>query len=188
LLLLLLVQSPGSWLHIVNWQGPGVQLASVLLVCEDCWRDSASIPQTPAGVAAVADKWPRLASGGGVAVGNVNNATAPSWLEAVGDKETLAPALLYINANISLQPSRFANGNVDILRPLTLLGLSSVNTSVDFQMGVNQLDLTSSPRGSVNFTSLVLENNGYGDTQSSQYAAPFSVQGILNVWAVQFDR
>jgi hypothetical protein len=175
-------------LHILNWQAPGVQLASVLLVCEDCWRDAASILPTPAAVAAAADKWPRLRAGGGVAVGNVNNATAPAWLEAVGGKDTPTPALLYITANISLQPARFAGGSVDVLRPLNLLGLSSVNTSVDWQMGVNQIDLTGGPQGSVNFTCLLLENNGYGDAQSSQYAAPFSVQGILNAWPVMFDR
>jgi hypothetical protein len=102
---------------------------------------------------------------------------------------TPLPLLVYLASNVSLgmHPPLPAQG-VLIKRPVVFVGLLSVITSIDFEMVVNQLNVTGSPYSNTTFVGLVLENLAPGDVVTSAVASPLSIAITNNLWAVYFNR
>jgi hypothetical protein len=126
----------------------------------------------------------------------------PLLLEAAATP-TPAPLLLFLTSNVTLGAPPVALGatGYTVARPVYLVGLVSTPTSVDFQMVVNQVNLTSQALDQVNAAGssdnswarvylihLALENLGYGDVASARKAGAFSLLVSGNVWPLVFDR
>lgn len=119
----------------------------------------------------------------------VTNATLVPSLVLYSGVTTQQPLLVYVSSNVSLgaNPPLPASG-VPVRRPLILVGLQSLITSIDLEMVVNQLNETGSHYSNVTFVGLVLENIAPGDAVTSVMAAPFSVTISNNVWAAYYNR
>lgn len=117
------------------------------------------------------------------------NSSLVSALVSQAAKVTAQPLLVYITTNVSIGVSpKPPSGGIAINRPVVLVGLQTLPTSVDFQMVVNQLNATGSNYSNVTFIGLVLENLAGGDSISSAVAAPLSIAISNNVWAVNANR
>jgi hypothetical protein len=81
-----------------------------------------------------------LAARPGCNTRTVDNATLVRTLLRDASIATPQPLLVRITSNVTLGPG--LNGSLPIRRPVLLLGLASVPTSVDFGMVVNQLNVT----------------------------------------------
>eukprot|EP00882_Tetradesmus_deserticola_P018865 GHRQ01020267.1.p1 GENE.GHRQ01020267.1~~GHRQ01020267.1.p1 ORF type:complete len:154 (-),score=54.63 GHRQ01020267.1:116-577(-) len=102
---------------------------------------------------------------------------------------TPQPLLVFITTNVSLGVNpALPPGGLQFNRPVLLVGLQSVVTSVDFGMVVNQLNLTRSIYSNLTIVGLVLENLAPGDAVTSAIAAPFSIAIINNLWAAYYNR
>jgi hypothetical protein len=102
---------------------------------------------------------------------------------------TPQPLLVFITTNVSLGAlPPLPPGGLKFNRPVLLVGLQSLVTSVDFEMVVNQLNLTGSKYSNVTFVGLVLENIAPGDAATSVVAAPFSIAISNNLWAAYYNR
>jgi hypothetical protein len=117
-----------------------------------------------------------------------NNTLVPA-LKAHAAILTPQPLLVFITTNVSLgmHPPLPSEG-LHFNRPVVLVGLQSAVTSVDFEMVVNQLNLTGSKYSNVTFVGLVLENIAPGDAATSVVAAPFSIAISNNLWAAYYNR
>lgn len=133
------------------------------------------------------------AAAGDFAVANclvaATNASLVAALLPAAAVVTPAPLLVYITSNVTLGVHpRLPAGGVVVRRPVVFVGLASLPTSLDFEMVVNQLNLTTSALANTTFVGLVLENLAPGDSVSSAMAAPFSITVTNNVWAVLYNR
>ncbi|KAI8470186.1 MAG: hypothetical protein J3K34DRAFT_521543 [Monoraphidium minutum] len=119
----------------------------------------------------------------------VTNATLVPLLLAHARADTAAPLLVYLASNVSLgsHPRLPARG-VPVRRPLVIVGLQSLVTSIDLEMQVNQLNEAAGRRANVTFAGVVLENLAPGDAATSVVASPFSIAVVNNVWAAYYNR
>jgi hypothetical protein len=117
------------------------------------------------------------------------NATLVPALTLHAGALSRAPLLVYVASNVSLglAPPLPASGVV-VRRPLVIVGLQSLVTSVDLGMVVNQLNETGSPYSNVTFVGLALENCAPGDAGSAIVAGPFSIAISNNLWAASYNR
>lgn len=136
---------------------------------------------------------PGFSAGPALTVNNclllTTNTTLLPALRSHAAVATPVPLLVYLTSNVTigLQPPLPAYG-IQIKRPVVFVGLQSLDTSIDFQMVVNQLNLTGSPYSNTTFVGTVLENLAAGDTVTSAVAAPFSIAVSNNLWAVYYNR
>lgn len=112
----------------------------------------------------------------------------------IADNTTLVPLLTAQGGVASrrmllvlLQDNTTLINRVTLRRPVAMVGLASVVTSIDFQMVVNQIDLVS-PTAALLFNGVVLENNAPGDVTSALTAAPYSVLTPTCVWSIYCPR
>jgi hypothetical protein len=99
---------------------------------------------------------------------------------------TSVPFLMYLSGNISFSSALLKVRVLPVNRPLLVVGLSTDNTSIDFGMEVNTLQL--GPLGSITLNQVILENLAPGDGRSVELAGPYDVQLTYLMWAVAFDR
>ena len=162
----------------------------------DRWTDGASFVhvqsfESPDGRTGLRSVGVLLAAGAGAAPANVAGGAAGATnvaraLEAAAGAATPAPLLVYVAANASLGAR--APAGIAIRRPVVLVGLQSLPTSLDFMMDVNQLNETGSRTANLTFVGLALENLAPGDADTSAVAAPFSIAVTNNVWAAFYNR
>ncbi|WIA15144.1 hypothetical protein OEZ85_001831 [Tetradesmus obliquus] len=161
-----------SFLYVHEWADGRTQLSGVGLLLQ--------AQQRPASPAAPAVKNCITAA--------TNNTLVPSLMVQAAIV-TPQPLLVFITTNVTLgtRPPLPPEG-LQFNRPVVLVGLQSAVTSVDFEMVVNQLNLTGSKYSNVTFVGLVLENIAPGDAATSVVAAPFSIAISNNLWAAYYNR
>eukprot|EP00878_Enallax_costatus_P031578 GHUV01034538.1.p1 GENE.GHUV01034538.1~~GHUV01034538.1.p1 ORF type:complete len:388 (+),score=55.61 GHUV01034538.1:197-1360(+) len=122
-------------LHIAAWDHGSTSVHSVTLVSGPCTPqfDAMYLRYTTLLSSAAA------ASGGKCAISaDINNVTLIPALLQEGAKNTSQPLLVLVTANVSLGVG-LGPGAVSIRRPVIMVGLYTIPTSVDFGMVVNQL-------------------------------------------------
>lgn len=166
------LQDNSSFLYVHEWADGRTQLSGVGLLLQ--------AQQRPASPAAPAVKNCITAA--------TNNTLVPSLMVQAAIV-TPQPLLVFITTNVTLgtRPPLPPEG-LQFNRPVLLVGLQSAVTSVDFEMVVNQLNLTGSKYSNVTFVGLVLENIAPGDAATSVVAAPFSIAISNNLWAAYYNR
>jgi hypothetical protein len=168
-------QDGATFVHVHKWtDGRGGWLSSVgVLLAEP------PAPGAPPGAP------PRVAN---ALLGATNASLVPGLLARAG-AASRAPLLVYIDANATLGGAPpLPPAGVAIGRPVVLVGLQSLPTSIDLGMAVNQLNETGSPYGNVTFVGLALENTAPGDAATATVAGPFSIAISNNLWAAYYNR
>jgi hypothetical protein len=115
-----------------------------------------------------------------------NSSLVPILITA-GSVSTPQPCLIYVASNITLGPTAVPSEGIAVNRPLYIVGLSSSNTSVDFQMMPNQMRLHE-PHSNVTLDFIVMENLGYGNEDTVKLAGGIDVHITANVFAVLYNR
>lgn len=155
------------------------------------WSDSSGRTQLRSVGLLVAS--PGFAAGPAPTVNNclllTTNTTLLQALRPHAAVATPLPLLVYLTSNVTigLHPPLPTYG-VLVKRPVIFVGLQSLVTSIDFEMVVNQLNLTGSPYSNSTFVATALENLAPGDTITSAVAAPFSIAVSNNLWSVFYNR
>jgi hypothetical protein len=176
LLLLLgaLLQDNTNFIHIHHWSDGRTLLRSVGLLLGS--------PAYEAGAA------PALPSVKNCLIISTNTTLLPALIPNAAVATPL-PLLIYLTSNVSIgQHPPLPVGGIVIKRPVVFVGMQSLLTSIDFEMVVNQLNLTGSQYSNITFVGVVLENLAPGDIITSAVASPFSIAITNNVWAVLYNR
>lgn len=125
---------------------------------------------------------------GNCIIAATNNTLVPALMRHAA-VVTPQPLLVFITTNVSLGAyPPLPPGGLRFNRPVVLVGLQSIVTSVDLGMVVNQLNLTGSKYSNLTMVGLVLENIAPGDAVTSVVAAPFSIAISNNLWAAYYNR
>ena len=170
-------QDAYSFLHISRWYSKDVQLNSVTLLPANCLDGE---PRRL--LQASAEGGP---STGGCAVAiSASNSTLGPVLEEHGAADSSGPLIIFLQGNATLASDRF----IPVNRPVYFIGLATQLLAIDLGMRINQLDLTGSEEGSVNFMSVMLENAAPGNSRSRASARPYSSLMVQHIWAVYFVR
>ncbi len=137
---------------------------------------------------------------------SATNSTLIPLLRAHAGRVTNEPLIVYITTNVTLTWARLGSnssyaassatgssqelavGGIPVNRPLVLVGSALRNTSIDFGMDVNLLNLLASPYANVTFDSLVLENLGPGDALTAKYANGASLSVTSVMFPLLFER
>lgn len=110
------------------------------------------------------------------------NATLVHHMQELGVVASSVACLIYVDSNVTLsKPVPVPPVGVLVARPLTLVGLVTANTSVDFHMAVNSILLTST-WSNITLDRLVIENLAPGNARSAEIAAPLSVSSPVDFW------
>jgi hypothetical protein len=167
------LQDNSTFVYVHEWTDSRTQLSGVGLLLQ--------AKQRPMSVAAA----PVVKN---CIVAATNNTLVPALLTHA-PISTPQPLLVFITTNVTLgeHPPLPPEG-LQFNRPVVLVGLQSVVTSIDFEMVVNQLNLTGSKFSNVTLVGLVLENIAPGDAATSVVAAPFSIAISNNLWAAYYNR
>jgi hypothetical protein len=174
-------QDNATFIHIHAWSDGRTSLRSVGLLLQDRGAGAAAAASS----ASQAVHLPRIAN---ALPAMTNSSLVPALLAHAGIP-TAAPLLVYLAANTSLGAAPpLPAGGVRVARPLLLVGLASLPTSLDLQMVVNQLNETGGGHANVTFAGLILENLAAGDAETGPYAPPFSLTITNNVWSVLYNR
>jgi hypothetical protein len=130
------LQNNKTFLHIAAWVSKQSSVHSVTLISGSYSAANASdyMPFTGALLPADANT--------GCNFRAVNNASIIPTLVNVGGVQTPEPLLVFVTSNVSLG-SGLKVGAIPINRPVVLVGLYSVPTSIDMGMVVNQINATS---------------------------------------------
>jgi hypothetical protein len=115
-----------------------------------------------------------------------DSSTLLSVMQLGAAVRTSVPFLMYLSSNISFSSAQLKVRILPVNRPLIVVGLSTDNTSIDFGMEVNSLQL--GPLGSITLLQAILENLAPGDARSAELAGPYEVSMTYYLWAVAFDR
>jgi hypothetical protein len=129
------LQDGKTFVHVAAWESKQSSVHSVTLISGSCLAADASSYTDFAGALATAEQ-------DGCNVQSVDNTTLIPTLVESGGIPTPQPLLVFITANVSLGFGLKA-GSIPIHRPVVLVGLYSVPTSIDMYMVVNQLNVTS---------------------------------------------
>ncbi|GBF95015.1 hypothetical protein Rsub_07516 [Raphidocelis subcapitata] len=204
-----------SFLHVNSWFDAHTTWQSVGLLVAGSLDEALATSAPPAAAAAKQDgggSRRRLAAPGAVdsaaaadaadaaaaaaAAGKnyviaADNATIVRQMEGRCGLETPAPLLVYLTSNITMSKPPVPKSGIDIARPLAMVGLASLPTSIDWAMQANQWIMAPGPRfrwAYVTLDSVVLENLGFGDARSAQIAKPLAVTYTLNLWPLYYER
>jgi len=139
-----ILQDRKSFLHVPAWSNNDTSLLAVTLVRAPC----AVAYDARLGTA----DWAPPAGCGLLAA---DNSTLVPVLLRNASIPTSEPLLIRITSNVTL--GHGLKGSIHIRRPVILLGLASVVTSMDMGMVVNQVNVTG-PNGTLVWQALVLEN------------------------------
>lgn len=179
LLLFILLQDNTNFIHIHQWGDARTQLRSVGVLMQAAAAGGPGDRSRAAAAALQVKNCLPLAT---------NTTLLPALLSQAA-VATQVPLLMYLTSNVTIgqHPVLPANGLL-IQRPVVFVGLQSQLTSIDFEMVVNQLNLSTSAHANSTFVGVVLENLAPGDTVTSAVASPFSIAITNNVWAVYYNR
>lgn len=174
LLLGVLLQDNTNFIHIHHWSDGRTLLHSVgILLGSPAYEPGAA---------------PALPSVKNCLILSTNTTLLPALVPHAAVATPL-PLLVYLTSNVSIgQHPPLPTGGVIIKRPVVFVGMQSLLTSIDFEMVVNQLNLTGSQYSNTTFVGVVLENLAPGDIITSAVASPFSIAITNNVWAVMYNR
>lgn len=166
-------QDNTNFIHIQEWSDTRTQLRSVGVLMAAAGSQSASPPDAP-----LIKNCLLLAT---------NTTLVPTIIPHAAVATPL-PLLVYLTSNVTLglHPALGASGLL-IKRPIVFVGLQSAITSINFEMVVNQLNV-SGPYANTTFVGLALENLAPGDAITSAVASPFSIAITNNLWAVYYNR
>jgi hypothetical protein len=109
-----------------------------------------------------------------------SNSNCVLHLQRLGSVVGPAAALLYLDDNITLSKPPVPEAGVLVARPLAMVGLSYVNTSMDLHMTVNIFMLTM-PYSNLTLDRIAIENLAPGNAKSAEVAKPLSVSSA-NKW------
>jgi hypothetical protein len=169
-----LLQDNTNFIHIQHWSDGRTLLHSVGLLLGSPAYEPGSAPALP--------------SVRNCLVLSTNTTLLPAIIPHAAVATPL-PLLVYLTSNVSIgQHPPLPTGGIIIKRPVVFVGMQSLLTSIDFEMVVNQLNLTGSQDSNTTFVGVVLENLAPGDIITSAVAAPFSIAITNNVWAVLYNR
>lgn len=169
-----LLQDNTNFIHIHHWSDGRTLLHSVgLLLGSPAYEPGAA---------------PALPSVKNCLMLSTNTTLLPALIPHAAVATPL-PLLVYLTSNLTIgQHPPLPTGGIIIKRPVVFVGMQSLLTSIDFEMVVNQLNLTGSHYSNTTFVGVVLENLAPGDIVTSAVAAPFSIAITNNVWAVLYNR
>lgn len=168
-----LLQDNSTYVHVLQWSDESTVAVSVGLLLD------------------VGGASPSVLAGSQPAPGHnfmlaVDSTTLLSVMQFGAAVRTPTPFLMYLSSNISFSSALLKVQVLPVNRPLLLVGLSTDNTSIDFGMEVNTLQL--GPLGSITLNQVILENLAPGDARSAELAGPYEVSMTYYLWPVAFDR
>jgi hypothetical protein len=171
------LQDHTRFLHITKWVKTGVLLLGVTLVTTECANVDMGAGAS-AGALAARHQHQNCST----FVAPTKESLLPTLLKEAQQK-TSAPLVVFLTQNVTL-----GEFYTLVNRPLYFIGLVTRQTSIDFRMLVNQMNLTHSENGIVYFISTVMENVAPGDVTTGYVAAPFSALVVNNIYPVYFNR